>query len=238
MRHLPSSIYLALIFLFLTDTGRAQLAQSSGKNLFILSGQSNMKRLDPAVSFIPAVEKAFGADNVIVVQDAEGGSAISYWLLPEPGKRNKKAGRYYKRLMEKVDAATEGQSLASVTFVWMQGERDANSNVMNGDGYSEDLQTLLKQLRTDLGRDDLNVVIGRLSDFGFTAKGKQKYKDWEKVRNAQVALADSNPRYAWINTDDLNDGLKKPNDLHADSEGYKLMGQRFADKAIALIQKK
>ena len=236
MSHLASAILVTLTLYFLTTTGHAQMAQPPGKHLFILSGQSNMKRLDPAVSFTPAVEKAFGADKVIVVHDAEGGSAISYWLLPEPGNRNKKAGRYYKRLMEKVNAATEGQSLASVTFVRMKGELDDNSKVMNGDGYSGDLQTLLQQLRTDLSRDDLNVVIGRLSDFGSTAKGKQKYKDWEKVRNAQMALADSNPRYAWINTDDLNDGLSKPNDLHADPEGYKVMGQRFAEAAIKLIQ--
>jgi hypothetical protein len=213
------------------------MAEDSGKHLFILSGQSNMKRLDPAVSFTPAVATAFGQDNVIVVHDAEGGTEIGAWLLPEPGtEANKKAGRYYKRLMEKVDAAIENKTLASVTFVWMQGERDSNANVMNGDGYSEDLQTLISQLRADLGRDDLNVVIGRLSDFGFTKKGKMKYPDWEKVRNAQVALAESNPRYAWINTDNLNDGFSKPNDLHADPEGYKIMGQRFADAAVKLIR--
>jgi arylsulfatase A-like enzyme len=39
------------------------------KHLFILSGQSNMAGLNPEISFTPAVETAFGKDNVIVVKD-------------------------------------------------------------------------------------------------------------------------------------------------------------------------
>jgi len=50
-------------------------------------------------------------------------------------------------------------------------------------------------------------------------------------------------RGAWVDTDDLNDG-KNPqgkeikNDLHYSVDGYKLLGQRFADKAIELITRK
>jgi hypothetical protein len=48
-------------------------------HLFILSGQSNMARLDPAISFIPAVEKEFGKENVTVIHNAESGAAIENW---------------------------------------------------------------------------------------------------------------------------------------------------------------
>ena len=50
---------------------------TAGKHLFILSGQSNMDRLDPKVSFTPAVEAAFGKENVIVVKDSKGAAADS-----------------------------------------------------------------------------------------------------------------------------------------------------------------
>ncbi len=139
--------------------------------------------------------------------------------------------------MEKVNTAIDGQTLENVTLVWMQGERDANNNVKNGDVYAEYLQGLIDQLSTDIGRDDLNVVIGRLSDFGTkNPRGKQKYEDWEKIRQALVAVADSNPRYAWVDCDDLNDKGNKKNDLHLFPETYTVLGQRFADAAIELIK--
>jgi len=43
-----------------------------------------------------------------------------------------------------------------------------------------------------------------------------------------------------VNTDDLNDKSKDgktTNGLHYTEEGYKLLGQRFAEKAITLIKK-
>jgi len=45
-----------------------------GKHLFILSGQSNMAGLNPAISFTPAVHEAFGPENCIVIKDAQAGS--------------------------------------------------------------------------------------------------------------------------------------------------------------------
>lgn len=49
-----------------------------GRHLFILSGQSNMHRLDSTLSFAPAVEEAFGKDNVTVVKSARSGAAIRF----------------------------------------------------------------------------------------------------------------------------------------------------------------
>ncbi|MGQ1786183.1 sulfatase-like hydrolase/transferase [Saccharicrinis sp. GN24d3] len=55
------------------------------------------------------------------------------------------------------------------------------------------------------------------------------------------SVAESNPRFEWINTDDLNDGLNNKgieinNDLHMSVDGYKVMGERFAEKAIQLVK--
>ena len=71
---MKNSIFLLLagLFFFTSPT----LAQSTN-HLFILSGQSNMARLDPAISFTPTVAAAFGEKNITVVHDAVGGSANS-----------------------------------------------------------------------------------------------------------------------------------------------------------------
>ena len=207
--------------------------------IYLLIGQSNMAGHRPNEAFTPAVSKALGEDQVIVVQDAVGGQPIQRWWKewksPE-GEKPEKTGELYDRLLGKVKAATEGETIATVTFFWMQGERDAKMSW--GEVYEASLKGLYDQLSKDLGRDDVNFVIGRLSDFDMENK---RAPHWTMVREVQVKVADSNPRFAWVDTDDLNDGKNrkgKPiqNDLHYSGEGYKILGKRFASKALELIE--
>ena len=131
---------------------------AGGVHLFILSGQSNMAGLNPNLSFTPAVEEAFGKANVIVVKDALGGQPIRRWYkqwAPKDGKPPANNGDLYDRLMAKVKSAAEGQTLASVTFVWMQGERDAKEK--HGEVYAASMKGLVEQLRADLGRKDMGL---------------------------------------------------------------------------------
>ena len=204
-----------------------------GKNLFILSGQSNMAGLKPEISFTPTVEGALGKEHVIVVKDAQSGCPIRRWYKKwEPAKDVPVKGRgtngdLYDRLMAKVREAVKGQEIKTVTFVWMQGERDAREK--QGEVYATSLRGLFDQLKADLKRDDIHFVIGRISDFDMDDSG---YPHWTKVREAQVKVAESDPNVAWIDTDDLNG---KGNGLHYGA-GYAELGKRFAEKAIAMIR--
>ena len=215
------------------------VAGEDGVHLFVLSGQSNMQGHRPDEAFTPAVEAAFGKDKVIVVQDALGGQPIQRWYKawksPE-GVAPAKAGDLYDRLLSKVKPAIEGKKLASVSFFWMQGERDAKMGWASV--YEESLVGIYQQLSEDLGRDDLHFVIGRLSDFDME---NRKYPEWTRIREIQVKVAESDPKFAWIDTDDLNDGKNRKgkeiaNDLHYTGEGYRIFGKRMAEKAIALIK--
>ena len=215
--------------------------EDAGLHLFILSGQSNMAGMKPEESFTPAVEKAFGKDRVRVVKDAHGGQPIRRWYKDwkaADGTRPDKTGDLYDRLMQKVreEIKDASQSIKTVTFVWMQGERDANER--HGEIYGASLNGLFEQLSADLGRDDLNFVVGRLSDFDMS---NQRYAHWTKVRKQQVMLADKNPNCVWVDTDDLNDGKNRrgkiiKTDLHYSANGYVTLGQRFADQAVRLIK--
>jgi len=217
-------------------------AEHHAKHLFILSGQSNMQGHRPDEAFTPSVEKALGEDKVIVIQDALGGQPIhrwwKQWKTPE-GKKPAQSGDLYDRLMGKVKPAIKGQKLASVSFVWMQGERDANMGW--GDLYEEALVGLHAQLAKDLGKNpkDMAFIIGRLSDFDLNNK---RYRHWTKVRKAQVKVADSSPKFFWVDTDDLNDGKNRrgkdiKNDLHYSAEGYKTLGKRFAEACLKPLGK-
>ena len=216
-------------------------AQIQGKHLFILSGQSNMARLDPSETFIPTLAKSFDPDQFIVVKDAHGGQPIRRWYKkwkPKRGKMPDDNGDLYQILMDSVAVAIRDQRVGSVTFVWMQGERDAREAF--GDEYYRSLKGLLKQLRQDLRIKKINLVIGRLSDYDLT---NSRYQHWTKVRQAQEKLANKTSNHTWVNTDDLNDGLNHlgnalKNDLHYSVEGYRTFGTRLATAAIKLIRGK
>lgn len=236
LRCLPFCIVLAV--------GSAGFSSAADNNnsvchLFILSGQSNMAGLRPEESFTPDVEEAFGKDHVLVVKDALGGQPIRRWYTDwkaADGSRPESTGDLYQRLMEKVQVVTVGKEIQTVTFIWMQGERDAKEE--HGVVYKASLEGLLKQLSGDLKRDDINVVIGRLSDFDMN---NTKYPHWTLVREQQAAFVQDGSRRTLVNTDDLNDGVNRRgkeirNDLHYSAQGYVELGRRFAKEAIQLIE--
>lgn len=222
----PFRLLAAVIIAPLILMASSVNAQESGKHLFILSGQSNMAGLNQNVSFRPAVEAAFGKDNVIIVKNAKGSQAIRQWYKnwkPSKGDAPEGNGKLYEALMNDVNLAIKDKEIKTVTFVWMQGEHDAHNKT--DDVYKESLLGLIKQLSADLKRDDVNYVIGRLSQF-------RNDVNWEGVRKAQVEAAESSPRGAWVDTDDVD--IKG---IHYTAAGYEDLGKRFAKKAIALIQK-
>ncbi len=204
-------------------------------HLFILSGQSNMRNLDPSASFTPTVTEALAPGEVIVVKDAHGGQPIhrwyKQWKLPAGSESPKnKYGDLYDKLMRKVRRAIEGKKPDTITFIWMQGESDAAE--LFGEIYAESMSGLIEQLRNDLKRRDINVVIGRISDAG---NGNTRFKHWDQVRAAQVKVAESDPRTVWIDTDDLNG---KKNGVHYNKPGYVELGKRFAEAALKLLNHK
>ncbi|MBV1888529.1 MAG: sialate O-acetylesterase [Urechidicola sp.] len=216
------------------------MAQNNEKHVFILSGQSNMKRFNPDETFIPTLNKEFGAEQVLVIKDAQGGQPIRRWYKewqPEEGEYTEGTGDLYDQLMQKVKPALEGVTVKSVTFIWMQGERDAKEG--HGNVYKESLIGLINQLKEDLGTKQINFIIGRLSDFGVN---NTKQPHWDVIREAQMQAVKEIPNAVWVDCDDLNDGEAKggkviKNGLHYSLEGYKVLGERYANTAINLIKK-
>jgi len=225
-------LILLLLLVVVANMAVADEPSPQKMHLFILSGQSNMAKLDPAISFTPTVTKALAEDQVIVVKDAEGGQPIRRWYKnwkPASGENRKPVGDLYDQLMQKVNATLDGKKPDTITFLWMQGERDAREK--NGAVYGASLKGLLDQLAQDLQREDISVVIGRLSDHGVD---NPNIPDWNVIREAQVSLAEANPRREWVDTDDLNG----PDDnLHLTKDGYRILGERFAKAALQLIVK-
>ena len=130
----------------------------------------------------------------------------------------------------------------SVTLLWMQGEEDTkNKKGINIGRYEEHFMILLNQLAADFGFDEINVVIGRLSDSYYDGQ----LDNWNAIRTIQEDLVAKLPRAALVTTDDLNDGLQAyqgghrevTNDVHYTVEGYKVFGERLATAALTLLRR-
>ena len=206
-------------------------------HLFILSGQSNMAGLNPEKAFLPELKKLLPDDEIWHVKFAKGGQPIRKWVKTFdeisaksqlPAKED--PGAFYDETLKVVRARIPDKKPNTITFLWMQGERDAKEKLSAA--YEESMNTLIANLRKDLDAPKMNFVIGRLSDFSMS-------EHWETVRAAQVRVAKDDPRGSWVDTDDTNNKVKQGrpyNDLHYTKEGYDLFGRRLARQAVLLIK--
>jgi len=236
---------IALILLLSASTC---FAEDKPVHVFIFSGQSNMAGMDPETGFVPEAKALFGSEEVVYIKVAKGGQPICRWvkewadIAKEKGMDTRHRDRIlkgegvlfyqpilnqYKELLEKHPKPT------SVTFCWMQGERDANGGA--DAAYKDALKLLIAKLRRDLHRPDMNIVVGRISDAALDRPS------WQTIRKAQCDIVNEDPRGAWVDVDDLNDKEVKgklQSVVHYTKEGYVVLGQRFARQGYALIKGK
>ena len=206
-------------------------------HLFILSGQSNMAGLKPEMALLPELKKLLPDEDIRHVKFAKGGQPIRKWVKnfdEISAKRQLPAkndpGAFYDQTLKAARASIAAKKPKTITFLWMQGERDAKEKLSAA--YEESMKTLIANLRKDLEAPEMNFVIGRLSDFSTN-------DHWEAVRKAQVKVAQDDPRGSWVDTDDTNNKVRKGkpyNDLHYTKDGYDLFGRRLARQAVLLIK--
>lgn len=212
-------------------------------HLVILSGQSNMAGMNPKLGFEPEAKKLFPAADVVYFKVARGGQPIRLWLsewdaLAEKHQLKTRRGQlkpqqdYYQQILSQYQKLlAKHPEPASVTFCWMQGERDAKEKLSAA--YGEALSQLIANLRRDLKQPKMHFVIGRLSDFG-----KPDNEHWQTVRKMQVSVAQDDDHGAWVDCDDLNNKTKngvERDDLHYTQAGYELLGRRYARQMKLLI---
>lgn len=131
----------------------AEESSATGKHLFILSGQSNMREPLPG-AFTEAVSQVFGKDNVLVVTYGIPSQPIrawyKLWAAPAAPADSKpidtsKNGQLYDQLLKMVQSKITGKKITSVTFVWMQGEADAQGGW--GGVYEQSFYGILDQFK-------------------------------------------------------------------------------------------
>ena len=240
---------ITLLTFSLTFLASAKSDSEKPVHLFVLSGQSNMAGMDPKTGFMTEAKKLFKNEKVVYIKVAKGGQPICRWLeewqdiaknngLDEGHiKRIHRGGKveFYQPILDQYKGMLKKHpKFESVTFCWMQGERDANGGAHAA--YKDALKQLISNLRRDLKRPDMNIVIGRIGDYALDRES------CVTVRKVQYEIANEDPLCAWVDVDDLNDREKDGKIINAvhykRPEGYVLLGERFARQGYALIKGK
>jgi hypothetical protein len=134
--------------------------------------------------------------------------------------------------VQDIDGDGEKDTLLPAGIVWMQGESDAALDEATAKRYQAHLKRLMDLIRAALRKDDLPVVIGRISDSGQDADG-EVWDHGEVVRAAQAAFVENDATAAIVTTTDNYDYSDK---WHYDSAGYLDLGAKFAEAMAELAE--
>ena len=200
-----------------------------GQTLFLLSGQSNMLRMDIHSSFVPELLAHAQGHPFAVAKCARNRQPLSRWLpdwqdltgLPQ----HPRDGLMLTQLLRQAQSVMGRQSPERVVLVWMQGEADARSNLV--DNYEVGFTHLVRNLENTLDTS-IDLVVGRLAH---RSTDSPSFKTWYRIRELQVDMAERRPGSVWVDTD----GLNGPDlNTHYSDEGYVELGRRFARACIRL----
>ena len=116
----------------------------------------------------------------------------------------------------------------------MQGESDATITEEIAYRYYSNLKRLMDIIRASLHRDDLPIVIGKISDSGNNQDGiVWKYGDVVQYAQERYVRTDKN---AAIVRDTKYYNYSDP--WHYDSDGYIRLGEKFAEAIYHLNKQK
>jgi hypothetical protein len=125
-----------------------------------------------------------------------------------------------------------GYECRVVGFVWHQGIDDAIHPTLSAT-YESNLGALIGALRKRYADEKTPFVLARSvnSPIARRATGGGERDPMAVVRRAQLAVAQSVPRCAWIDVDDLPNVVEH----HFSAASQLIIGRRFAEKYVALV---
>ncbi len=179
----------------------------------------------PALPFA-AVLLERDPDMVVgLIPCAKGNSSLFEW------QRSLSDETLYGSCLKRIRAASTVGEVAGILF--FQGEADARDPKQNRkktllpDEWADNFAVVVNDWRTDLNAPDLPVVFAQIG----TTTAPDKYPNWVTVQDQQQRI--HLPSVAMIKTDDL----PVRDDVHFTNDGYRMVGQRFAEAYLHLLGK-
>lgn len=200
----------------------------------------------PELSFAKKLQEYYPNEKIAIIKYSRGGISIDSlaagrWGSLEPDYRGKNGINQYDHFLRTVRLAFDEKDidndgiddyLIPSGIIWMQGESDSYREEV-ASRYFDNLKRLMDLMRAALHRDDLPVVIGKISDSGNTKAGKV-WKYGELVQYAQEKYARTDQSATIVRS---TQHYNYYDTWHYDSNGYIDLGEKFAE-AIYLLNKK
>jgi hypothetical protein len=177
--------------------------------------------LDCGLSFAKALIRQIpDSISVLLIPCAVGGSSISQWL-------NDITYREVKLLSNFREKAATGMHYGQIKgILWHQGESDTSP--VDIPLYRNRITQLFGEFRRITNNDQLPVLIGELGSYS------ESNELWQGINEQIRAYASSDPYSRIINTSDLKE---KGDRIHFNSEGQRIMGERFASEFVKCFYK-
>lgn len=179
-------------------------------------GKTEVEGFGPEISCAKVLASRL-KEPIGVIKHSVGGTTLGHQWAPSNPKS------LFIELRAKVKAAQGSRKIEIVGMFWMQGESDAQKQVL-AEPYQKNLEAFIKTARQEFASSNMVFVAGRVNP------EPEKFPFVDVVRKAQEACNDA--RYAFIDCDSLPKG---PDHLHYTTQGVVEMGNRFAEAALKLI---
>jgi hypothetical protein len=162
------------------------------------------------------------------VKTSGGGTKLWKHWLPEQNM--------YKAFLKNIKNGLADLDKQNIPYevcgmLWMQGESDAET-LEWANAYEDNLKVLYKDVRTQMGKPELPIVMGRIS-IGLLRETPWVFDYTEVVQAAQDRVAKSDKNVRIINTDKL-ETLK--DNTHFNSESNIWLGNKMGKLMIKEIR--
>lgn len=174
----------------------------------------------PEVSLGLRLHKVLGEQVALVKYARDGTNLKEEWKVGA-SLYNNAIARFKQSIF---DLQELGYNTQIAGFFWMQGESDARDRI-GGESYEANLRHFIDGIRQELDTPYLPFILAKipLTSAQITTRGSFPYGD--RVRNAQLRVAQNTPHTAVFDTLDLP---RQEDNVHLTAEGYILLGDRFA----------
>ena len=176
-------------------------------------------RIEPGVGpGIAFARELLGGDatrTIGLIPTAVGGTPLRRWS---------KGGDLYEQAVARAREASARGVIRGV--LWHQGEADAESS-RNAASYGARLAQMFQDLRRDLDRPDLPIVVGEIGRF----VSPQRLSEADTVRDALRRMPEMSPHVGFASSEGLG---HLGDELHFSADAARELGRRFARAMQAL----
>lgn len=215
---------------------------------FSSDGKSNKysDRFGSELTFAAELQKAFPNQNIAIIKYAVGGTGLHLktgydnW---SPDFTDGDSQNQYDYALNTINNAYQNRdidgdgvmdTLIPAGIVWMQGEADAHTSPQSANAYFANLKRLMTLLRAALRKDDIPVLVGKITDSQMGEEDIMPYID--VVHAAQSLFVEQDVCAGYMT--DIDNYQHNPKDpWHYKSQGYIDMGKDFANVFIKLKEK-